>query len=235
MVAAKGRMKLRSMVDRWTLIPSRSVCLLVGLMAWCTNGITAQEPAAWRLVTPEGHRLLVASAVFSPDGLSVLTASVDGTARIWEVASGRELQRFDGVSFAAFSPDGRSVVTASGGTARILDVASGHELQQFTGHTGEVMSAAFSPDGRSVVTASKDATARIWDVASGRELHQFTGRADLELASAAFSPDGRSVVTAGDDRTTRIWDVASGRELQRFTAHGWGRRLRHSRPTGGSW
>jgi WD40 repeat protein len=35
-------------------------------------------------------------AVFSPDGKQILTASADRTARLWDVASGKELRRFEG-------------------------------------------------------------------------------------------------------------------------------------------
>ena len=67
--------------------------------------------------TLRGHRNTVSSAAFSPDGRRVVTASVDNTARIWDVASGRELATLSGhkniVTSAAFSPDGRMVVTAS--------------------------------------------------------------------------------------------------------------------------
>ncbi len=65
------------------------------------------------------------SAVFSPDGSLVLTASVDGDARIWSAATGRMLHllRFHvaTVSQALFSPDGRWVVTA--GTVRRRSLA----------------------------------------------------------------------------------------------------------------
>ena len=57
-----------------------------------------------------GHSDAVLSAVFSPDGQRLATASRDGTARLWDAASGQELLNFsageDGLHSVAFSPDG---------------------------------------------------------------------------------------------------------------------------------
>jgi WD40 repeat protein len=68
----------------------------------------------------------VTSAAFSPDGSRIVTASRDGTVRIWDAATAREiavLRGHDGsVISAAFSPDGLRIVTASGDeTARMWD------------------------------------------------------------------------------------------------------------------
>ena len=51
---------------------------------------------------------------FSPDGKTVLTGSVDGTARLWDAATGQPigppLPHQSGVWAVAFSPDGKTVL-----------------------------------------------------------------------------------------------------------------------------
>ena len=89
------------------------------------------------------------SAAFSRDGLRIVTASGDGTARIWDTATGKEITVLRGhegsVLSAAFSPDGSRIVTASGDkTARIWEAATGKEITVLRGHEGGVNSAAFT-------------------------------------------------------------------------------------------
>ena len=93
-----------------------------------------------RLVLPIGHTDWINSAVFSPDGKLALTASNDYTARIFEVASGNELQVLGGhtksVISAVFSPDGKLALTASmDNTARVYEVCTGKELKVFKHQT----------------------------------------------------------------------------------------------------
>jgi WD40 repeat protein len=171
----------------------------------------------------KGHRARVYSAAFSPDGRRIVTGSSQGTAKVWDAASGRELRTLTGHSdwilSAAFSPDGQRIITGSGyRTAGIWDAASGLELFTLAGHSDEVWSVAFSPDGQRVVTGSFDQTAKVWDVASKRPLFKLD-KANGRFLSVAFSPDCQRIVTGGDDGTAKLWETASGRELLTLKGH----------------
>src|SRR5207247_4309590 len=93
------------------------------------------EPArVWDLKTGQSialkHPGNVPCAAFSPDGRRVVTGSSDGTARVWEAATGQPvgplLRHPAAVFHVCFSGDGRRVATASWeGRARVWEVASG--------------------------------------------------------------------------------------------------------------
>ncbi len=150
-------------------------------------------------------------ADYSPDGRRAVTASNDKIARIWDVATGKQIAALKGhgedVVSAQFSPDGRRIVTSSvDRTARVWNASTGAQTAVLLGHGDLVYSAAWSPDGRLIATASNDRTARIWDAATGEQLAILAGHGD-SVFTARFSPDGARIVTASIDRTARIWDA----------------------------
>ena len=102
---------------------------------------------------------------FSPDGTRVATGSDDGSARVFDAATGAEISRLDhgdSVTAVAFSPDGTRVATGSGDhSARVFDAATGAEISRLD-HGGLVRAVAFSPDGTRVATGSADGSARVW-------------------------------------------------------------------------
>lgn len=154
-------------------------------------------------------------AEFSPDGRRVATASVDNTAQIWDVETGRPqgdpLRHPDWVTFVRFSPDGKLLATACrDGVARLWDVATGQAVGAGFHHEKWVNTIVFSPDGKQVLTASDDQTARIWEVASGKPVTPEPLRHGHWVRAALFSPDGQTIATISSDRTARIWDAQTG-------------------------
>ena len=163
------------------------------------------------------HQDAVESVAFSPDGVRILTASRDKTAKLWNAASGKLIASFyhhGSVVHASFSPDGARILTASAdNTAKLWDAASGKLIASFA-HQDEVNHATFSPDGTRILTASADNSAKLWDAASGKLIATFAH--EDEVNDAVFSPDGARILTASKDKTAKLWDGASGKLLASF-------------------
>ena len=189
-------------------------------------GIAAENTRVWdavtgnELLTITGHTASVNDIAFSPDGLSLVTASDDGTAKVWDASTGKTLLTLaghsGGVNGITFSPDGSHVATVSSDkTAKVWNVAIGEEFLwiMLAGHTDFVTDITYSPNGERLATASRDGTAKVWDTASGQEL--LTLVADTEAVnSVAFSPDGLRLVTASNNNgTVKVWDASTGQEL----------------------
>jgi WD40 repeat protein len=160
----------------------------------------------------------VLAVAFSPDGRQVLTGSMDGSAKLWDAATGEELRTFEGnqqlawIHAVALSPDGRMVLTGSiDDSAKLWSVETGNVVHTFRGHVGWVSSVAFSHDGSRILTGSWDHTVKIWDAGTGVELATLKGHSGI-VGSAAFSPDDRRILTAGSDGV-KLWDTQTDREL----------------------
>ncbi len=114
-----------------------------------------------------------------PTAPASLPASEDRTARIWDAATGKELQVLRGhenwVWSALFSSDGKQIVTGSEDhTARVWNAEDGIEIGILHEIEGGIYFAEFSPDGQEIVTASDDNLTNVWRAdfseASSRDL-----------------------------------------------------------------
>ena len=186
------------------------------------TGSNDQLGRTWNLRTATvAHKLIghvghVVDVAFSPHrGQFVATASSDGTADVYDVATnprGRLITTLLGhtnaVNDVTFSADGLYVVTSSrDGTARVWKSEHGNLQAVFAGHTGSVLGGSFSPTGANALTYGEDGTARIWDAGTTPEL-RILGR---HLGLETLDVTGTLAVTAGNDGTARIWNLRSGR------------------------
>jgi WD40 repeat protein/serine/threonine protein kinase len=170
-----------------------------------------------------GHRAAVTAVSWSPDGKRLATGSKDGTAKVWDAASGQVLLTFHGhtgrVATVCWSPDGKWLATGSEDfTAKVWEAATGRELLNLKGHRNMVTCLCWSPDGKRLATASGDQTAKVWETAGGRELFTFEGHKGPGFTSAvlsvSWSPDSKQLATGSNDGTAKVWEASSGHELR---------------------
>ncbi|MFA5088527.1 MAG: PEP/pyruvate-binding domain-containing protein [Candidatus Omnitrophota bacterium] len=166
---------------------------------------------------------------YSPDGKTIVTASWDATARVWDAKTGNPIATLTGhtepILAASFSPDGKTIVTASlDGTAKVWDAQTGNPIATLTGHTKPILAVSFSPDGKTIVTASEDKTAKVWDAQTGNPIATLAGHTEA-IVGVSYSPDGKVIVTASGDGTAKVWEAKSGESIIPPTGHaeiGWG-------------
>lgn len=157
-----------------------------------------------------GHEERVRSLEFSPDGARVLSASDDGTVRLWSLSEsgvGKVLHEGpQGVVSARFDADSRRVVAVDdAGTVHVIDVETSTEGFTIRPLDLAATDAAFSPDGRWIVIAGDDGAASVWSIDERAEEWVLKGHG-LAITAAWFDPGGTRIFTASRDGTVRLWD-----------------------------
>jgi len=205
----------------------------------CRSSMMAIEGGSSRAMT---------SVAFSPDGQSVITASMDGNVSLWDLEDESIGQCFKGhrgpVMSVVFSRDGAVALTAGEDrTARLWSTSSGVCLQTIRGHDGPLRAAAISNNSRHILTASDDRTAKLWvrqnQVCEHSQWHEspvMSNQAGLKspvasspllvlrdhalaVMSCNFSPKGDTAVTSAEDGCAKIWSLTSGEVLETLNGH----------------
>jgi hypothetical protein len=158
-------------------------------------------------LTLKGHTAAVTGVTFVPDGGVLLSVSLDGMMRQWDVRTG---QAKGGVQIQA-GP--LRAIAFGGASRRVALVGDVLRLRQpdatcltLVGHQEGVLCVALASDGALVASGGNDQTVRVWRASDGEELTCLTGHTG-PVRSVAFSPDSRYVYSGGADGELRRWPV----------------------------
>jgi WD40 repeat protein len=147
----------------------------------------------------QAHRSDISGLAIIDDEQKIVTASYDGTCRLWDLSSyDAEKTLFkqkDRIRSMATAPDGSSVFLGfqSGSIVRV-NIANTKEKSQMSGHTDLVSALSVDPTGQYIASASWDRTIRIWSLETNTEVA--IGQLVTGISSIAWSVDGVIVYTA---------------------------------------
>ncbi len=173
--------------------------------------------------TLSGHEHVVKGLSYHGSGDWLASASGDGTVRVWDIRTRREIAVLTGheysVQAVAIAPDGLRLASGGAdGTARLWTLRDGVEIASL-GHRAAARALLFASDGRWLITAC-DTEVKIWDALRQRQIASFLGHVKT-IDALALSPDGHTLASAGADDAIHLWDLISKTEqsLLRLPGH----------------
>ncbi|MDH4361482.1 MAG: caspase family protein [Nitrospirota bacterium] len=177
-----------------------------------------------QVVIQQGHTGFIQALAMSPDGRYVISGGVDETAKLWDLASGQELQSFPGFGmlgprYLTFSKDSRMVVAADLQRVKVFDVSTGRELRTLTplliervaiSGNGQWMAAS----GQQMKENKSQRKMGLWDLRTGQTLPELPDSEDH--SPLASDPDGMFLVTQQRENGGKLvlWDLAGRKAIR---------------------
>jgi len=166
-----------------------------------------------------GHQDAVTSVTFSKDGVSLMSASADGSVRLWDVYHGAEYHRFTGhsggITAVAYDRQCARFVTASSDKSILVRSVTYEEPDPardpkdavpplHEGHTGSVLCTVFDDGIRSIASGGSDGFVLVWDVVTFLIVQKLRGHTGA-VNAVVFARDGSRIVSGSYDKSIRIW------------------------------
>lgn len=168
------------------------------------------------VLTLAGHNDSVTACSVSSDGRHIASCSTDGTARIWDAGTGKELFVVSGTGnlwTCAFSPDGKWLAVGGDSYTAICDIQTGivSEWPNTKGRT--VRCCAFSNDGDRIVYGDDSGLLELSDPETGKTLASLQGH-NAPVKRCRFTHDGRRIISGDLSKVLGVWDTCKAPVLQ---------------------
>ncbi len=185
------------------------------------------------------HTDMVLDVTFSPDGKVIASASMDGSVRVWDRTTGKELRRapqFHHLVGVVFSPDDSTLAIGDAHGVWMWDWRGKRTPQLFA--QADKVNPGSDDSGILIVTGitcSADRKLLAWvdaggqlcvrDVASKKDVLRFKGpkglrtQLDGRSRALALSPDAKLLAYPLEGHAVRVWSVQTRKEVLRLDRH----------------
>lgn len=166
-----------------------------------------------------GHSHFVSELVLSPDAKFCISASWDGSLRLWDIESSKAIRKFvghkKGIMSVSFSKDNRLIISGSMDKSIKLWNTLGECKNTFIEKSSPswVSCVRFMPgEETSILSCHWDGTINIWKVSNNQNQTKLSGHKGY-INFATISPDSSLCASGGKDGDVILWDIREKKYL----------------------
>ncbi|MFC1878751.1 AAA family ATPase [Chloroflexota bacterium] len=206
------------------------------------NGLCSED-----VCTLKGHTDWITNVTVTPDGQHTISGSLDGTLKVWEVTTGREVRTLKvcdmrllnekgiGRLFTSLpvTTDGRYIISGSSDDIlKVWEFNTGREVNTLKGHTNRITAVTLTPDGQHIISRSRDHTLKVWNISTALNASLFIGGSERSkevltlqeqtsyITAMVVTPDGQHLVISSYDLyPLKLLEVSSRRKVRKFQVH----------------
>jgi WD40 repeat protein len=165
---------------------------------------------------------LCLSAKFNLTGTRLATCGTDGSVRVFDSDTWKEVVTFSNhsnwVNDLAWSADGNKIVTGSKDhTAKVFDLTTNSRISTYTGHDGSVYSVTFDETGEHVLSACSKGKVLYWKTESGQAVKELAYQSESIFNIAALDAT-EHFIFSGAMPTIEMIDLQGGKTGKDFTS-----------------
>ena len=206
--------------------------LIIGFDSSSSNLAVWDLESRSMLHTFSGHKLTITKIVPLPDNCRVLSASQDGTLRIWDIINGEELgvfedsdQDIEHIREVILTEHGKKVFVAGPSKKSMLiwDINS-REIVKRIPFTETVpwinvaRAATISPCGNYYFFADKNYVINVYRTSDCMKLFSLKGH-EQYVFTLAVTHDSQRLISGSVDQSVRVWNIDTGSEEKVLLGH----------------
>jgi len=168
--------------------------------------------------------LAVVSVDVTADAKTVVSTSMDGHLRAYDLGDGKKVASIAAGSAEVWTVSchpTQSNIAASGthqGGINVWDLKAPRKLQTINTEGKFTMSVCYAPNGALLGSGSYDGVVHVFDTETGKSIHKLPGHVKA-VRSLCFTRDSACLVTASDDARVNVYDVKGGQQICSLSGH----------------